>query len=1176
MANGTQTHFRFRNDDGSETTATWRAATDTNVSIAMQQIFRLRIAYTSGYSTLTGWDLYYSYNSGAYTAVTNSSLIKVVSSSLTGLDGTSTTQQISVGGTWTAGYEVASDAAYTSIALPVPIGNLTEFEFCLQIPTGLDVGDTISLKLAYGSTLITSISNLPTITISSWPLGINVVDYAINTTQSANSMSAMIDSRGANLLLMVIMGKGHTGGYLGLLTETGVTNTNTWNALTAYTYSAATSEQIIYWAQPANTNYTGSQHTVTFGLTALESSIAFIALSGAADLPYDQTSGSNNVGSNSAQPGNITLPTTGCFVVTTVGNYTGTPSSVSSGDGNLTFTSTIEPYVGSTKFGGGFAWGICSAADTINPTWTLTAHASTSVGMWTFAPAEFTISTAVSPIPSNHSTNIIVTCTGVTYHSGATGTNWPNIDDLWDITSNSVPPTGCTLVSQNWNNSTSFTLAITTGSGTGTISLCVLNESDTSLQEANPITVAAASLAISPTSDDNSDTITLTGTNTMWSTDIGNSNYTLSNLFIISSDPAPSTATLSFCSITSQTAGTIFFACQTNGSGAVVIQDVSTGATATLTYTQDNGSSLGYMTIGAANQAVNNPHVCCVGGTDEYVVPINCNIESCAVYTHTAGIAVTMGIYVGASLSGATLVAQSTAGVTIADGWTVVKCTGALSAGQTIWIAFEFNASCNVWYTNANGAGGNFYYFSQAYGALPSTWPGTYTTNSTLQFNVKMDYSSYSLISSIAPYSPGTTNSLQSSTINTATANLITVVGWCYGITVSPTLTITDSAGNTWQTGFSQLQNYNTTDNLYYWFVMFYCYSPNTSGSHWFKITDTGNKGGKIGLAVLAHKGAKSTPLDRQNSTSQNSGPISTFQAGNITPTQDGQLVVVFLLGMPSAGTGGGNDARIDAGPLTTNLATIGGTQLSIPFMCISWLVQGMASAINPTWNIAWEGSTADMANAVSTSFFAGPYSGGGGGDPYFVGYDGEIFEFQGKRDKSYLLYESENLVMNMRLIDAITQCKTSGPERATYIDGIWIKYREKGIEHEILYAAWFGANMDNCGVIKSPSDYEFLSDFLPMKCFGKDFTNEIHNTNWRNFEVFELKLGFEKICLTRSFYIQQCFINFLIEGYNADATGILGQTSRKERIPNEEFEIPYVNYINPNGLYYRKLLSVA
>lgn len=42
-----QSHFRFRNDDGSETTATWAAAEDTNVTIAALTPKRLRVEITA-------------------------------------------------------------------------------------------------------------------------------------------------------------------------------------------------------------------------------------------------------------------------------------------------------------------------------------------------------------------------------------------------------------------------------------------------------------------------------------------------------------------------------------------------------------------------------------------------------------------------------------------------------------------------------------------------------------------------------------------------------------------------------------------------------------------------------------------------------------------------------------------------------------------------------------------------------------------------------------------------------------------------------------------------------------------------------------------------------------------------------------------------------------------------
>jgi hypothetical protein len=56
----TQTHFRWRNDDGSETTATWAAAEDTNVSIALATNTRLRAQVkTTGDAPATAYTLYY-------------------------------------------------------------------------------------------------------------------------------------------------------------------------------------------------------------------------------------------------------------------------------------------------------------------------------------------------------------------------------------------------------------------------------------------------------------------------------------------------------------------------------------------------------------------------------------------------------------------------------------------------------------------------------------------------------------------------------------------------------------------------------------------------------------------------------------------------------------------------------------------------------------------------------------------------------------------------------------------------------------------------------------------------------------------------------------------------------------------------------------------------------------
>lgn len=56
----TQTHFRWRNDDGSETAATWKAAEDTGVSHALATNVRLRTQFTvTGDPAATAYKLYY-------------------------------------------------------------------------------------------------------------------------------------------------------------------------------------------------------------------------------------------------------------------------------------------------------------------------------------------------------------------------------------------------------------------------------------------------------------------------------------------------------------------------------------------------------------------------------------------------------------------------------------------------------------------------------------------------------------------------------------------------------------------------------------------------------------------------------------------------------------------------------------------------------------------------------------------------------------------------------------------------------------------------------------------------------------------------------------------------------------------------------------------------------------
>jgi len=160
-----QTNYRFRNDDGNETTATWKDAQNTNISLSGGQIFRLRIllSETGGATAFAFGELNVSKNGGGYTSVTTSSSnIKFVTSSNVS-DNTATTSQLTGGvGSFVAG-SVDSNGAVTDVNLLL---QNTEFEYVLQIVSA-DVinGDTFDFE----STGVTTYTLIPRLTISGTP-----------------------------------------------------------------------------------------------------------------------------------------------------------------------------------------------------------------------------------------------------------------------------------------------------------------------------------------------------------------------------------------------------------------------------------------------------------------------------------------------------------------------------------------------------------------------------------------------------------------------------------------------------------------------------------------------------------------------------------------------------------------------------------------------------------------------------------------------------------------------------------------------------------------------------------------------------------------------------------------------------------------------------------------------
>jgi hypothetical protein len=146
-----QTSFRVRNDDGTQTSATWADRAGLSALRTQAVTFRLRVSirnYHASASVATGFKLQYSREGSSWTDVTaSSSVIKAVAGA-TVTDGTVTTDQLGglTGTTFVAGTVDAVDGAWPSITLAA--GRRTELEATLQIVSGdITDGDQVALRI---------------------------------------------------------------------------------------------------------------------------------------------------------------------------------------------------------------------------------------------------------------------------------------------------------------------------------------------------------------------------------------------------------------------------------------------------------------------------------------------------------------------------------------------------------------------------------------------------------------------------------------------------------------------------------------------------------------------------------------------------------------------------------------------------------------------------------------------------------------------------------------------------------------------------------------------------------------------------------------------------------------------------------------------------------------------
>jgi hypothetical protein len=197
-ASFTQVAFRVRNDDGNETTATWVAAQNTNATIQVDSIFRARFR-VSGNNTWSGktFNLRYSKNAGAYTAVSTITPIRLIATA-NYVDGADSTTQLTGGsGTYLVdnnGMRQTGSFANTSGAAT----GIFDIEFCLQLDgTQVVAGDTYALRIYDGTTALTTYTATPTITAANTPRTVTGVGSAPYLATPASFTPASV----ANLML---------------------------------------------------------------------------------------------------------------------------------------------------------------------------------------------------------------------------------------------------------------------------------------------------------------------------------------------------------------------------------------------------------------------------------------------------------------------------------------------------------------------------------------------------------------------------------------------------------------------------------------------------------------------------------------------------------------------------------------------------------------------------------------------------------------------------------------------------------------------------------------------------------------------------------------------------------------------------------------------------------------
>ncbi len=166
-----QLAFRARNDDGSETLASWIAALNTNWTQDVDVNFRIRfdIEETGDQGEKDGFQLQYNLNSAGWNDVNGTSAVVRSSASTHYADEDDTTQQIGSGAFVSPNAGMDENNGFANEAGGELRLDGAEAEFCVQILSGGVVdADSLQLRLvrAGGQGVFNTYTNTPTITVN--------------------------------------------------------------------------------------------------------------------------------------------------------------------------------------------------------------------------------------------------------------------------------------------------------------------------------------------------------------------------------------------------------------------------------------------------------------------------------------------------------------------------------------------------------------------------------------------------------------------------------------------------------------------------------------------------------------------------------------------------------------------------------------------------------------------------------------------------------------------------------------------------------------------------------------------------------------------------------------------------------------------------------------------------